>query len=89
MWATTLYVCLFVCLSLICSHSPSAFFSPIRPYLSPLMCVLIKRVYFRVESRISARKALISTIHVPLLAEAVASESVCTLLYNGKQLVLT
>ena len=45
------------------------------------MCVLIKRVYFPVESRISARKALISNIHVPLLAEAVASESVCTLLY--------
>ena len=58
------------------------FFVPIRPYLSPLMCVLIKRVYFPVESRICARKALISNIHVPLLAEAVASESVCTLLYR-------
>ena len=42
------------------------------------------RVYFPVEPRISARKALISNIHVPLLAEAeaVASESVCTLLYR-------
>ena len=39
------------------------------------------RVYFPVEPRISARKALISNIHMPLLAEAVASESVCTLLY--------